>query len=154
GRYELVLRAINCENADLLASTEAQATDKNHVLDAVSRLAVELREKLGESLASVRKYNTPLENATTPSLAALRCYSQEIETVKIFDYKSAMSWYQKAIEIDPHFAMAYWLLGDAYGDTGESNTAKVYMRKAFELREPVSQREKWLIEGGYYYYVL
>ena len=154
-KYELVLRAVGCGSGDLLASTEAQSSDKNHVLEAVTRLASEMREKLGESLNSVRQYNTPLESATTPSLAALRCYTQGLEVeMKNFDYKSGMSWFQKAIELDPHFAMAYFMLGDAYGDTGESGTAKVYTQKAFELRENVSQREKWLIEGSYYYYVL
>lgn len=154
-KYELVLRAVACNNGDLLASAEAQSSDKDHVLDAVTKLASDMREKLGESLSSVRQYNVPLESATTPSLAALRCYTQGLQVeMKNFDYKSGVSWFKKAIELDPHFAMAYFMLGDAYGDTGESGIAKVYTRKAFELRENVSQREKWLIEGSYYYYVL
>jgi DNA-binding winged helix-turn-helix (wHTH) protein/Flp pilus assembly protein TadD len=155
GRYDLTLRAVDCGSDALLGSAETQSPDKNHVLDAVSKLASGMREKLGESLSSLSQYNTPLVSATTPSMAALRCYSQGVEAeAKDFDYKVSLSWFQKAIELDPHFAMAYWALGDAYGNIGESNTAKLYVQKAFELREPVSQREKWLIEGGYYYYAI
>src|SRR5581483_4225887 len=154
-KYELLLRAIGCANGDLLASTESQSDDKSHVLDAITRLASDMREKLGESLTSVRQYNIPLASATTPSLPALRCYTQGIEVeMKNCDYKSGVAWFRKAIELDPHFAMAYFVLGDAYGDTGESNTAKLYTQRAFELRQNVSQREKWLIEGSYYHYVL
>ena len=155
GRYDLILRAVDCDSDALLGSAETQSPDKNHVLDAVSKLASDMRGKLGESLSSLRQYNTPLVSATTPSMAALRCYTQGVEAeAKDFDYKVSLSWFQKAIELDPHFAMAYWALGDAYGSIGESNTAKLYVQKAFELREPVSQREKWLIEGGYYYYAI
>jgi eukaryotic-like serine/threonine-protein kinase len=155
GRYDLILRAVDCDGDALLGSAEAQSPDKNHVLDAVSKLASDMRSKLGESLSSLRQYNTPLVSATTPSMAALRCYTQGVQAeAKDFDYKASLSWFQKAVELDPHFAMAYWAIGDAYGNIGESNTAKQYVQKAFELREAVSQREKWLIEGGYYYYAL
>ena len=155
GRYDLILRAVDCDGDALLGSAEAQSPDKNHVLDAVSKLASDMRGKLGESLSSLRQYNTPLVSATTPSMAALRCYTQGVQAeAKDFDYKASLSWFQKAVELDPHFAMAYWAIGDAYGNIGESNTAKQYVQKAFELREAVSQREKWLIEGGYYYYAL
>jgi DNA-binding winged helix-turn-helix (wHTH) protein/tetratricopeptide (TPR) repeat protein len=154
-QYDLVLQAADCASGEFLASADARAEDKNHVLDAVSKLAAEMRTKLGESLSSVRRYNTPLAAATTPSLAALRSYTQGIQVQNDqFDYKESISWFQKAIELDPNFAMAYWSAGEAYGDLGETNSAKEYMRKAFELRDPVSQREKWLIEGDYYYYVI
>jgi eukaryotic-like serine/threonine-protein kinase len=154
-RYDLILRAVDCTSGALLGSAEAQSPDKDRVLDALSKLASDMRRKLGESLSSLRQYNTPLVSATTPSMAALQCYTQGVQSeAKDFDYKASLSWFQKAIELDPHFAMAYWALGDAYGAMGESNTGKVYIQKAFELREPVSQREKWLIEGGYYYYVV
>jgi eukaryotic-like serine/threonine-protein kinase len=154
-RYDLILRAVDCSSGALLGSAEAQSPDKNRVLDAVSKLASDMRRKLGESLSSLRQYNTPLVSATTPSMAALQCYTQGVQSeARDFDYKASLSWFQKAMELDPHFAMAYWALGDAYGAIGESNTAKLYAQKAFELRQPVSQREKWLIEGGYYYYVV
>jgi eukaryotic-like serine/threonine-protein kinase len=154
-RYDLILRAVDCSSGALLSSAEAQSPDKNRVLDAVSKLASDMRRKLGESLSSLRQYNTPLVSATTPSMAALQCYTQGVQSeAKDFDYKASLSWFQKATELDPHFAMAYWAIGDAYGAIGESNTSKLYIQKAFELSEPVSQREKWLIEGGYYYYVV
>jgi DNA-binding winged helix-turn-helix (wHTH) protein/tetratricopeptide (TPR) repeat protein len=154
-RYDLVLRAVDCVNGDLLASAEAQAQDKNHVLDAVSKLASDMRGKLGESLSSVRRYNIPLASATTPSLEALRCYTQGVQVLsKNSDYTESLSWFQKAIELDPNFAMAYWAIGDIYGILGETNSAKDYNQKAFELREHVSEREKGLIEADYYYYVL
>lgn len=154
-QYELILQAVDCSTGELSASAGARSQDKNHVLDAVSRLAADMRGKLGESLSSIRRYTTPLAAATTPSLAALRCYTQGIQAQNNqFDYKESISWFQKAIELDPNFAMAYWSAGEAYGDLGETNTAKDYIRKAFELRDPVSQREKWLIEGDYYYHVV
>jgi len=154
-QYDLALQAADCATGELLVSADGRATDKNHVLYAVNKVAAEMRGKLGESLSSVRRYNTPLAAATTPSLAALRCYTQGIQAqANQFDYKESISWFQKAIELDPNFAMAYWAAGEAYGDLGETNSAKEYLRKAFELRDPVSQREKWLIEGVYYYHVL
>lgn len=154
-QYELVLQAVDCATGELVASADARSQDKNHVLDAVSNLAADMRSKLGESLSSVRRYATPLAAATTPSLAALRGYTQGIQAQdNQFDYRDSISWFQKAIELDPNFAMAYWSAGEAYGDLGETNSAKEYMRKAFELREPVSQREKWLIDGDYYYHVV
>jgi len=154
-QYDIVLQAADCATGEFLVSADARAEDKNHVLDAVSKLAAEMRGKLGESLSSVRRYNAPLAAATTPSLAALRAYTQGIELQNNqFDYKESIPWFQKAIELDPNFAMAYWSAGEAYGDLGETDSAKEYMRKAFELREPVSQREKWLIEGDYYYLVV
>ena len=154
-RYDLILRAVDCGTGALLSSAEAQAPDKDRVLDAVSRLASDTRRKLGESLSSLRQYNTPLVSATTPSMAALRCYTQGVQAeANEFDYKASLSWFQKAIELDPQFAIAYWAIGDTYGAIGESNSAKLYTQKAFALREPVSQREKWLIEGGYYFYAL
>jgi eukaryotic-like serine/threonine-protein kinase len=154
-QYELVLRAVDCATGEIVAGADARSQDKNHVLDAVSSLAADMRGKLGESLSSLRRYATPLAAATTPSLAALRCYTQGIQAQdREFDYKESISWFQKAIELDSNFAMAYWSAGEAYGDLGETNSAKEYMRKAFELRDPVSQREKWLIEGDYYYHVV
>ena len=154
-QYELVLQAVDCATGEIVASADARPQDKNHVLDAVSRLAADMRGKLGESLSSVRRYATPLAAATTPSLAALRCYTQGLQAQNNqFDYKESISWFLKAIELDPNFAMAYWSAGEAYGDLGETSSTKEYMRRAFELREPISQREKWLIEGDYYYHVV
>jgi len=154
-RYALSLRAVDCANADLLASAGAEAEDKDHVLNALSNLATSMRQKLGESLTSIRQYNVPLLSATTASLEALRCYTEAIRLLsKNFDYTGSLSWFQKAIELDPNFAMANWAIGDVYAILGETNSAVVYTRKAFELRDAVSVREKALIEANYYYYVV
>jgi eukaryotic-like serine/threonine-protein kinase len=146
-RYNLILKAVNCANGDLLASTEAQANDKSHVLDALGQAASEVRRKLGESLSTLQKYNTPLEQATTPSLEALQAYTLGGKTG---DFPTAIPFFQKAIQLDPNFAMAYDQLGEAYQSIGETTMGEENMRKAFELRGRVSEMEKLSIEGDYY----
>src|SRR6266851_3586339 len=146
-RYTLILKAVNCANGDLLASTEAQANDKSHVLDALGKAASEMRRKLGESLSTLQKYNTPLEQATTPSLEALQAYTLG---GKSGDFPTAIPFLQRAIQLDPDFAMAYDQLGGAYQSIGETTMGAENMRRAFELRGRVSQLEKLAIEGDYY----
>src|SRR2546422_478638 len=136
-RYVLILKAVNCANGDLLASTEAQASDKSHVLDALGNAASEMRRKLGESLSTLQKYNTPLERATTPSLEALQAFSLGVKN----NFPAAIPFFQKAIQLDPNFAIAYDLLGGAYGSIGERALAVENTRKAFELRGRVSEME-------------
>jgi DNA-binding winged helix-turn-helix (wHTH) protein/tetratricopeptide (TPR) repeat protein len=151
-RYDLILRAVNCASGDLLVSTEAQANDKSSVLDALGKIALEMREKLGESLGTVQKYNVPLVQATTPSLEALHFYSMgvQIET-QTGDFAASLPFFQEAVERDPNFAMAYWAIGDAYSNMGEGTASAEYERKAFGLRAGVSELEKLVIEGDYYY---
>jgi eukaryotic-like serine/threonine-protein kinase len=146
-RYNLILKAVNCANGDLLASTEAQANDKSHVLDALGKVASEMRRKLGESLSTLQKYNTPLEQATTPSLEALQAYSLG---GKSGDFPTAIPFFQRAIQLDPDFAMAYDQLGGAYQSIGETTMGSENTRKAFELRGRVSELEKLAVEGDYY----
>ena len=146
-RYNLILKAVNCANGDLLASTEAQASDKSHVLDALGNAASEMRRKLGESLSTLQKYNTPLERATTPSLEALQAFSLGVKN----NFPAAIPFFQKAIQLDPNFAIAYDLLGGAYGSIGERALAVENTRKAFELRGRVSEMEKLNIEADYYF---
>jgi eukaryotic-like serine/threonine-protein kinase len=152
--YLLTLKAVNCSNGELLASTEAQASDKNHVLDALGKMATEMRSKLGESLASVQKYDVPPENVTTASLEALKAYSlgYEEEQVKT-DFAAAVPLFQRATSLDPHFAMAYAGLGANYADLGEIERAAEATRRAYELRERVSEREKVYIESHYELFV-
>jgi DNA-binding winged helix-turn-helix (wHTH) protein/tetratricopeptide (TPR) repeat protein len=145
-RYNLILKAVNCASGDLLASTEAQANDKSHVLDALGKAASEMRRRLGESLSTVQKYNTPLEQATTPSLEALQAYSLGYKTYGEGDEASALAFFQRATQLDPNFAMAYWAMGSSYVAIGESVLAAESGRKAFELRERVSELEKLKIE--------
>jgi DNA-binding winged helix-turn-helix (wHTH) protein/predicted Zn-dependent protease len=146
-RYVLILRAVSCANGDLLASTEAQANDKSHVLDALGKAASEMRRKLGESLSTLQKYNTPLEQATTPSLEALQAYTLG---GKSGDFPTAIPFLRRAIQLDPDFAMAYDQLGGAYQSIGETTMGTENTRRAFELRGRVSELEKMAIEGDYY----
>ncbi len=146
-RYNLILKAVNCAKGDLMAGTEAQANDKSHVLDALGKAASEMRRKLGESLSTLQKYNTPLEQATTPSLEALQAYTLG---GKSGDFPTAIPFLQRAIQLDPDFAMAYDQLGGAYQSIGETTMGAENMRRAFELRGRVSQLEKLAIEGDYY----
>src|SRR2546425_12807220 len=146
-RYTLILKAVNCASGDLLASTEAQVNDKSHVLDALGKAASEMRTKLGESLSTVKKYNTPLDQATTPSLEALQAYTLG---GKSGDFPTAIPFLRRAIQLDPDFAMAYDQLGGAYGSIGETALAVENTRKAFELRGRVSEVEKLNIEADYY----
>src|SRR5437016_13257456 len=150
-RYDLIVKAVNCSNGDLLASTEAQANDKSHVLDALGKAASEMRRKLGESLNTVQKYNTPLEQATTPSLEALQAFSLGVKAQFAGDV-APVAFFQSAIQLDPNFAAAY----DAMGSENEvigTALAVENIRKAFELRTRVSEREKLIIEGDYYHFV-
>ena len=143
-RYNLILKAVNCVKGDLLASTEAQANDKTHVLDALSKAASEMRRKLGESLSTIQKYNTPLEQATTPSLEALQAYNFGFNAD---DDAAALSFFQRATQIDPNFAMAYWAQAYTITDTA---LAAESARRAFELRARLSEREKLHVEANYY----
>jgi eukaryotic-like serine/threonine-protein kinase len=147
-RYSLILKAVNCANGDVLASTEAQANDKSHVLDALGTAASEMRRKLGESLSTVQKFNTPLEQATTPSLEALQAYNFGLRTD---DGPAALAFYQRAIQLDPNFAMAYWALSNR---TADITLSEKNARKAFELRAGLSEREKLYVEILYYYTVV
>ena len=150
-QYSIIMKAINCASGDLLASTAAQASDKNHVLDALGKLASEMRTKLGESLSSVQKHDTPLEQETTSSLDALHAMNLGMNTAVVLgDSVGAIPFYKRAVEIDPKFAMAYMYLGFMYGNIGEDRQSAANLTKAFELREHVSERERFMIEGAYY----
>ena len=148
-QYLLTLKALNCSNGESLASTEAQASDKNHVLDALGKVASEIRNKLGESLASVQKYDAPAENITTPSLEALKAYSLGYQEMPKADYAAAIPLFQRAVSLDPNFAMAYAFLGTCYNNLNESRRAAENTRKAYELKERVSEREKFYIASHY-----
>src|SRR5438309_8887034 len=143
-RYNLILKAVNCVNGDLLASTEAQANDKSHVLDALGKAASEMRRKLGESLSSTQKYNTPLEQATTPSLEALQAYNLGWQALAHGEDAAALGFFQRATQLDPNFAMAYWGMSQSYN--GETTLAVEIGRKAYGLRERLSEFERLRIE--------
>jgi serine/threonine protein kinase/Tfp pilus assembly protein PilF len=148
-QYNMILKAVNCSNGKTLTSTEALASDKNQVLEALAKAASEIRNKLGESLSTVQKFDTPLEQATTPSLEALQAYSLGRKTAGEGDFAAAVPFFQRAISLDPNFAVAYLSLGIDYSTLRESTLAAESIGKAFELRERVSQVERLRIESGY-----
>jgi eukaryotic-like serine/threonine-protein kinase len=154
-QYSLILKAANCANGELLASADAQVSDKSHVLDALGRLASQMRRKLGESLSSLQKYDTPLEQATTTSLDALKNFNLGYDSlVRRGDSVGAIAPLERAIQLDPNFASAYGLLSVSYSSLGERRLATESMQRAYELREHLSEREKLLIEANYYDKVL
>jgi serine/threonine protein kinase/Flp pilus assembly protein TadD len=148
--YTLILKALNCSNGESLTSTEAQASDKSHVLDALGKAASEIRKRLGESFSTVQRYDIPLVQATTSSLEALQAFSLGWKTMKSDNPAAAMPLFQRAIRLDPNFTMAYALLGTSYSNVGENSHAAENMRKAFDLRDHVSEYEKLFIESAYY----
>jgi len=152
-QYLLTLKAVNCLSGKSLASTEAQANDKSHVLDALGKTASEIRNKLGESLGTVQKLDTPIDQATSPSLEALQAANLGWKAILVGDSVAAVPLLQRATKLDPNFAAAYLLLGVSYSNLGENSRAAENVRRAFELRERVSEREKLNIESIYYYSV-
>jgi serine/threonine protein kinase/Flp pilus assembly protein TadD len=153
-QYVLGLKAVNCRSGDVLANEQATASGKEQVLTAVGEAATKLRQQLGESLASVQKYDAPAENVTTPSLEALQAYSLGYQAMTVKnDAATAVSLFQRAVSLDPNFAMAYARLGTSYGNLGQTARAAETIRKAYELRERVSEREKLYIASHYENYV-
>jgi eukaryotic-like serine/threonine-protein kinase len=149
-QYLLTLKAINCESGRTLTSTEAQASDENHVLEALGKLSVELRNKLGESLSTIQKFDTPLEQATTPSLEALKAYSSGIQMISTKGSDAAIPFFKRAIELDPNFAQAYAYLGIMEQDALEPSLAVDYRRKAYELRDRTSEAERYWVTASYH----
>jgi serine/threonine protein kinase/tetratricopeptide (TPR) repeat protein len=153
-QYVIGLKAADCNSGDVLAEAQEQAAGKEMVLKALGSAAVSLRGKLGESLNSVQKYATPLEEATTPSLEALQAYSLGTKALKERDDNPAtVAFAERAIRLDPNFVLAYTLLGNAYHNLGETTLAAENTRKAYELRDRVSEREKLAVEAYYYAFV-
>jgi serine/threonine protein kinase/Tfp pilus assembly protein PilF len=148
-QYVVGLRAVNCHSGDVLANEQTTASGKEQVLKALGEAATKMREKLGESLASVQKYDAPAENVTTPSLEALQAYSLGYQAMKRNDHAAAVPLFQRATSLDPNFAMAYARLGTSYQQLGEGARGAEYIRKAYELRERVSEREKLYIVSHY-----
>lgn len=148
--YLLTVKAVNCASGETLASTEAQAGDKSHVLDALGETASEIRHTLGESLGTVQKFDTPLEQATTPSLEALKAFSSGCDVMRTESPSTAIPLFKQAIRLDPNFAAAYAWLGIMYTSLGEPAIAVGYTRKAYELRDRTSEPEKYFISAVYY----
>jgi serine/threonine protein kinase/tetratricopeptide (TPR) repeat protein len=151
-QYVLGLNAINCKNGDSLGREEMQGSRKEDVLNMLGKAATSLREKLGESLASIQKFDAPVELATTTSLEALKAYSLGGRAMATSG--DALPLLKHAVELDPNFAEAYSALATLYGNRGETDLAAANAQKAFDLRGRVSEREKLDISSRYYWTVL
>jgi eukaryotic-like serine/threonine-protein kinase len=143
------LKAEDCANGATMAITQERAASKEEVLEAVDRATTGLRKTLGESLSTIQKYDTPLAQATTPSLEGLKSYSLGTKALAIKGDIAAIPFYQRAIDLDPNFALAYASLGTAYGNLRESGLATENYQKAFDLRSRVSIRENYIITAFY-----
>ena len=148
-QYQIELQATNCETGDTLGSSEAEAEGRSNVLKAVRAVGNDMRQKLGESLASVKEYDQPLEGATTSSLDALQAFTQA-RRAQIAG-GDPIAGFKRALELDPKFAAAYAALGTAYDNQGQSMLAIQNYKRAYELRGRVSQRERFYIEANYAY---
>jgi tetratricopeptide (TPR) repeat protein len=148
--YVLGLKAVNCQSGDTLAQEQVTAAAKEKVLDALGEAASKLRTELGESLASVQKFDVPLARATTSSLDALKAYSLGVRARNEKGDAAAMPYNQRAIQLDPNFAMGYDAVGNDYFNLNEKGRANEYYSKAFQLREHASEREKLEIAADYY----
>jgi Flp pilus assembly protein TadD len=148
--YVLTVEAVNAQNGDVMAREQAEAGSQEDVLATLGTVAAALREKLGESLASVHRFDVPLARATTSSLDALHSYSLALSNGREVPRLEAIPHLRRAIELDPDFAMAHALLSEVYANTGQSSLAPEFSRKAFELRDRVSAHERLFISWRYY----
>jgi eukaryotic-like serine/threonine-protein kinase len=148
--YVLGLKAVNCQNGDTLAQEQVTAASKEKVLDSLGVAASRLRGELGESLATVQKFDVPLEQATTSSLEALKAYSLGEKIIDEKGVAAALPYHQRAIELDPNFALGYRVVGGDYNGLGQLGRAIEYYTRAFQLRDHASEREKLSITAAYY----
>jgi len=148
--YVLALKAVNCQSGNTLAEEQVTAASKEKVLGALGEAASKLRGELGESLASVQKLDVPLAKATTTSLEALKAFSLGQKALNEKGSAAALPYAQRAIELDPNFAMGYLAVGNDYFSLGEAGRASEYLTKAFQLREHASEAEKLAIAANYY----
>jgi tetratricopeptide (TPR) repeat protein len=149
-QYVLEVKAVNCQSGDTLGEEQVTAASKENVLDVLGEAASKLRGELGESLATVQKFDVPLEQATTPSLEALKMFSLGIKAFREKGAAADLPFSQHAVELDPNFAIAYLEVGVDYLNLGEVGRAREYFSKAFQLREHASEREKLRIIAEYY----
>jgi eukaryotic-like serine/threonine-protein kinase len=148
-KYVLGLQAKDCRTGKVLAEEQVQADRKEEVLNALDQIASRFRSRVGESLTTVEKYDTPLAEATTPSLEALKAYSAGLKIQSQKGSAAALPLFKHAIALDPKFAMAYASLGHAYGEIGESDLSAENMRKAYQLQDRASDRERFYITASY-----
>ena len=147
--YVIGLEAVDAETGDVMAREQVEVPRKEEVLTALGTATSSFREKLGESLASVQRFDTPLPRATTPSLEALHAYALALDEGRVVPRVEAIPHLQRALELDPDFAMAHALLSGVYANTGRFTEAPRYAQRAFELRDRVSERERFFISWRY-----
>ena len=152
-QYLITLEAINASTGDSLAQTQQPAPSKDGVLKALGEAATKLRGELGESLASVKQFDKRLDEATTSSLEALKAYTLGDELHSKLEDIGSIPFYQRAIELDPNFALAHLRLGVVAGNTGQLGSATKEVAKAFELRARTSEYERLYITAFYYFNV-
>jgi eukaryotic-like serine/threonine-protein kinase len=152
-QYLLGLSAVDCNTGDSIAKEQVQAARKEDVVKDLGKAASSLRGKLGESIAIIQKYDTPLEQATTSSLEALQAYSLGLKTLRAQGEEAAIPLLMRATELDPNFAMAYARLGTEYSNLGQLALGSQNAKKGYELRERVSERERLYIDSHYYDYI-
>jgi serine/threonine protein kinase len=148
-QYVLGLRAKNCRTGEILDEEQVEVARKEDVLNALTEIASKFRTRVGESLATVEKHDTPLAEATTPSLEALKAYSMGWSVVASQADDAAVPFFKRAVEIDPRFAAAYASLGLMYGSMGETELGTENIRKAYELRDRASDKERFFITAYY-----
>jgi len=148
--FAITLKAVNCQSGDSLGAAEAEADSREKVLGALGQAATELRGELGESLASIQKFDKPLEQVTTSSLEALKAYTDGDKIQGEKGDTEALPFVKRAVELDPSFAEAHVALGTLYSNLGQSSLAQEHYKKAYELRDRVSLREKYDIMSNYY----
>ena len=146
----LACDAVNCKTGDVLAQEQVTADNKEHVIKALGEAATKLRGKLGESLSTVEKFDTPMDQVTTPSLEALKALSEGRKILQEQGSAAAIPFFNRAIELDPNFAAAYLALGISYSNMREPGLASQNLTKAYDLRDRVSERERFRISGTYY----
>jgi len=151
--YLIGLKAVNCQTGDSLGSAEVEVESREKVVQALSSASNTLRGKLGESLASVDKHDRPLDEATTSSLEALQAFTQGMQVEREQGDQYALPYLKRAVELDPSFARAYASLGTSYSYLGQFGLAVENYKKAYDLRDRVSEREQLYIEGTYQLYV-
>ena len=148
--YVITLEAVNAQTGDAIASELAEAENKEQVIHALGDAAMKLREKLGESLQSIQKFDAPIEQGTTSSLEAFKAFSLGVEQQLKGKYLEAIPFLKRATEIDPNFALAYARMASMYYNSRQDDLAAEASQKAFELRDRVSERERLYISAGYY----
>ena len=147
--YDVGIRAVNCRSRNSWTEESVRAIDKQHVLSALDKAVLNLREALGEPRSTLHKFYTPIEQSTSASIEALQAYSLGMTAVLKDDSAAAVRFFQQATQLDPNFALAYFELGTSYANLGQEELANENMRRAVELRARLSERDKFAVEGWY-----